>query len=259
MGILNVNTDSFFDGGRYLDLDDAKRQVERMVEEGVDIIDVGGASSRPGADEVSVEQEKERVLPVIEYLTGQVPEIPVSVDTYRAEVAKQAVKVGASIVNDISAGDDDPAMLQMVADLHVPYIAMHKQGVPKTMQDNPTYDDVTVTVLDYFRAKLKRFGELGIHDVILDPGFGFGKTVAHNYQLLRNFSALENVLNCPMLVGVSRKSMINKVLGTKAAEALNGTTVLNTIGLMNGAKILRVHDVKEAREAVQLYKTYINA
>ena len=256
MGILNVNTDSFYDGGRYLDLDDAKRQIQRMVEEGVDIIDVGGASSRPGADEVHIDLEQERVLPIIELLTNEVPHIPVSIDTYRAEVARNAVAAGASIINDISAGDDDAQMLQTVAALQVPYIAMHKQGMPKTMQDNPTYNDVTITVLDYFRSKMEQFNLLGIKDVILDPGFGFGKTIEHNYRLLKDLSALETILKTPMLVGVSRKSMINKVLGTKAAEALNGTTVLNTIGLMNGARILRVHDVKEANEAIRLYNAY---
>jgi len=196
------------------------------------------------------------VLPIIELLTNEVPHIPVSIDTYRAEVARNAVAAGASIINDISAGDDDAQMLQTVAALQVPYIAMHKQGMPKTMQDNPTYNDVTITVLDYFRSKMEQFNLLGIKDVILDPGFGFGKTIEHNYRLLKDLSALETILKTPMLVGVSRKSMINKVLGTKAAEALNGTTVLNTIGLMNGARILRVHDVKEANEAIRLYNAY---
>ncbi|MBO6516708.1 MAG: dihydropteroate synthase [Bacteroidia bacterium] len=256
MGILNVTSDSFFDGGNYVDINTASRHVASMVRDGVDIIDVGGASSRPGADEVSLQQELDRVLPIIEWLGQNVPDVPVSIDTNKAEVAKQAVQAGAAIVNDISAGDDDMYMVDTVASLKVPYIAMHKKGTPKTMQVNPTYTDVVEDVATYFIDKLDRYKCAGITDVIFDPGFGFGKTVNHNYSLLRNLNVFDTLLKRPILVGVSRKSMINKVLGVSPDEALNGTTVLNTLAVQNGAHILRVHDVKEAKQIVQLMNAY---
>lgn len=256
MGILNVTDDSFFDGGAYNKVGNALDHARQMVEQGVDIIDVGGASSRPGAKLIPVSEEAGRVVPVIEELKKQFPGIPVSIDTFHAEVARQAIKAGADIINDISAGDDDPEMLEVVAQSGLPYIAMHKQGTPESMQENPSYNDVVSEVLDYFVQKLESYRSMGIHDVIVDPGFGFGKTVQHNYALLHELKAFGRILDRPVLVGVSRKSMINKVLGTKASEALNGTTVLNTLALHNGAAILRVHDVKEAVEVVKLWQAY---
>ncbi len=256
MGILNVTDNSFFDGGEFNTLESAKIQVSKMIEEGVDIIDVGGASSKPGAEEISVQKEIDRVLPVIEFLESEFPHIPVSIDTNRAVVAREAIVRGAEMVNDISAGDDDEDMLKTVGDLSVPYIAMHKLGTPKTMQVNPQYTDVVEQVLSYFVKKNEAFSTFGITDVIVDPGFGFGKTVEHNYALLRNLDVFSKLLGRPILAGLSRKAMINKVLGTSPGHALNGTTVLNTLAVSNGANILRVHDVQEAKQVVRLLDAY---
>ncbi|PCJ66582.1 MAG: dihydropteroate synthase [Bacteroidetes bacterium] len=252
MGILNVTPDSFSDGGKYTDLDSAIMQAEKMVKEGVNILDVGGYSSRPGADEVSVEEELERVVPVIEKL-HDVCDLPISIDTFRSKVARAAVDAGANIVNDISAGEDDELMITTVAELKVPYIAMHKQGVPLTMQDNPEYDNVLKNVFEYLLAKKEECLNAGIVDLIIDPGFGFGKTIEHNYELLRNLNHFQ-LLGIPILVGLSRKSMIYKVLDSSAEEALNGTSFLHAYALQGGASILRVHDVKEAVECVKLWE-----
>ena len=251
MGILNVTPNSFFDGGQYNSIDAALAQTEKMISEGATFIDVGGASSKPGADEISVDEELKRVIPVIEKISQTFPESFISIDTYRSDVAQQAVSAGAQLVNDISAGNLDDNMLKTVGKLRVPYIAMHMQGTPQTMQNNPTYDDVLVAVRYFFSKKISAAREAGIHDIILDPGFGFGKTTTHNFTLLKYLQSL-HIDGVPLLVGVSRKSMIHKTLGTDAAHALNGTTVLNTVALQKGAHILRVHDVKEAQEAVQL-------
>ncbi|MCB9262991.1 MAG: dihydropteroate synthase [Flavobacteriales bacterium] len=259
MGILNVTKDSFFDGGVYSSTDLAMQQAKKMIDEGVNIIDVGGASSRPGADEVSLEEELKRVIPVIEMLSKKFLNIPISIDTNKAEVARQAVHIGASIVNDISAGDDDKHMLETVSKLRVPFVAMHKKGSPKTMQKNPQYEDVVQEVLDYFIQKVDECRKHGIIDLIIDPGFGFGKTVEHNYLLLKHLNVFSEVLNVPILAGLSRKSMINKVLNTTPNESLNGTTALNMVALLNGANILRVHDVKEARQVVQLFEKLKNS
>lgn len=256
MGILNVTPDSFYDGGKFYSKDSLLPQVEKMLQQGAAIIDIGGYSSRPGASEVSETDELSRVIPAIEQIIKQFPNTIISIDTFRALVAQQAVQSGASLVNDISAGDDDPLMLKTVAKLGVPFIAMHKKGSPQTMQLNPNYQDVTVEVLDYFIKKVKQCTDEGIVDIILDPGFGFGKTIEHNYSLLKNLETFK-MLDCPMLVGVSRKGMIKNLLNISSDEALNGTTVLNTIALTKGAHILRVHDAKEAVEAVKLvYKTF---
>ena len=252
MGILNVTPDSFSDGGRYSSVDDAVRNAFKMAVAGASIIDVGGYSSRPGAAEVSVQEEMDRVLPVIERLSKKVDAF-ISIDTFRSQVAAAAVKAGAHIVNDISAGDDDADMLKTVAQLGVPYIAMHKQGLPSTMQNNPTYENVVGEVLNYLQAKIKQCNEAGIEQVIVDPGFGFGKTLEHNYALLRELPQL-NVLEVPILVGVSRKSMIYRLLENTPADALNGTTFLHAFALQAGASILRVHDVKEAVECVSLFE-----
>ena len=252
MGILNVTTDSFYDGGKYIDIDSACAKAEIMVKQGASIIDIGGYSSRPGALDISVQEELDRVIPVIERLSKSV-DAYFSVDTFRSDVAKQAVDAGAHIVNDISSGDDDEAMLSYIAQHDIPYIAMHKQGRPQNMQDNPEYRDVSTEVYEYLLSKITRLRQLGAKNLIIDPGFGFGKTLAHNYELLNNLQLLQE-LNCPILCGVSRKSMINKVLKIKAAEALNGTSFLHAFCLQGGASILRVHDVKEAVECIKLWQ-----
>jgi dihydropteroate synthase len=255
MGILNTTPDSFYDGGKFNSIEHALYQTEKMLNNGALIIDIGGYSSRPGAETVDIEEELNRVIPVIEKIHKNFPNAILSIDTFRAKVAKNAIDAGASIVNDISAGDDDPEMIATVVSLGVPYIAMHKQGTPKTMQQNPNYSNVTTEVLDYFIKKIPLYRAAGINDVIIDPGFGFGKNLEHNYSLLKNLAAFK-MLDYPILVGVSRKRMINEVLNISAKDALNGTTVINTIALMNGANILRVHDVKEAAEAVKLLQRY---
>jgi len=251
MGILNVTPNSFYDGGKHNTLDAALKQTEKMILEGATFIDVGGASSKPGVEEISIDEELKRVLPVIEKICLAFPEIFVSVDTYSSEVAKQAVAAGAQLVNDISAGNLDPNMLKAVGKLGVPYIAMHMQGTPQTMQNNPTYDDVLISVRSFFSEKIAAAHAAGINDIVLDPGFGFGKSTEHNFTLLKYLHTLQ-IDGVPLLVGVSRKSMIYNTLETGAAYALNGTTVLNTIALQQGAAILRVHDVKEAQEAIWL-------
>ena len=250
MGILNATPDSFHAASRVA-TDEALRLAERMLNEGAAILDIGGASSRPGADEVDEEEELRRVLPVIKAIHQRFPEALLSIDTYRARVATDAVGVGASLVNDIGAGLLDEAMLPTVAKLHVPYVAMHMQGTPRTMQTAPSYTDVIGEVTRFLSARLNAARDAGIADVVIDPGFGFGKTTAHNLALLRSLGHL-TALGAPVLVGLSRKRMINELLGTKPEEALNGTTTLNTVALLNGASILRVHDVREAVECAKL-------
>ncbi len=251
MGILNLTPDSFFDGGKYNSVDSALFKAEKMLKEGASIIDVGGYSSRPGAVEISQEEELKRVIFIIEALKSTFPESIFSIDTFRASVASEAIHAGASLVNDISAGDDDPDMIATIAKLKVPFVAMHKQGMPKNMQLNPRYNEVTTDVLDYFIRKIPILRQAGIIDILIDPGFGFGKSLQHNYELLKNLSAFK-MLDCPILVGMSHKSMVSEALNISKNETLNGTTVVNTIALMNGANVLRVHDVKEAVEAVKI-------
>jgi dihydropteroate synthase len=252
MGILNLTPDSFYDGGLFNNTDLALAQTEKMLLEGATFIDVGGASSKPGAVEISIDEELARVLPIIEEIQKRFPEAIISIDTYRSVVAQQAVATGAAIVNDISGGNLDAKMLGTVGALGgVPYIAMHMQGKPQNMQDNPSYDNVLVEMRSFFAAKIDEAHKVGIHDIIIDPGFGFGKTLDHNYSLLKNLSSMQ-MDGIPMLIGLSRKSMIHKLLEIEAADALNGTTVLNTIALQQGAQILRVHDVKEAQQAIHL-------
>jgi dihydropteroate synthase len=253
MGILNVTPDSFFDGGRYTNVSALLHQAEKMLQDGADILDVGGASSRPGADEVPLEQEKQRVLPAVEALARQFPEAILSVDSWRAELARLAVQAGASMVNDISAGRLDAAMYPTVAELGVPYVLMHMQGSPKTMQQAPQYADVVTEVLDFFIAEIGKLRALGLHDILLDPGFGFGKSVEHNYLLLKHLQTFSAVTRLPLLAGVSRKSMICKPLGIRPEAALNGTTALHMVALQQGAAILRVHDVREAVETIRLW------
>ena len=252
MGILNLTPDSFYDGGLFNNTDLALAQTEKMLLEGATFIDVGGASSKPGAVEISIDEELARVLPIIEEIQKRFPKAIISIDTYRSVVAQQAVATGAAIVNDISGGNLDAKMLGTVGALGgVPYIAMHMQGKPQNMQDNPSYDNVLVEMRSFFAAKIDEAHKVGIHDIIIDPGFGFGKTLDHNYSLLKNLSSMQ-MDGIPMLIGLSRKSMIHKLLEIEAADALNGTTVLNTIALQQGAQILRVHDVKEAQQAIHL-------
>ena len=251
MGILNLTPDSFYDGGSYNNKDRALAQTEKMLLEGATFIDIGGASSKPGSVEISTDEELARVLPVIEEIHKTFPETLISIDTYRSDVAKQAVAAGAAMVNDISGGNLDAKMLKTVGVLGVPYVAMHMQGTPQNMQDNPSYDTILTDIRSFFAAKIDAAHKAGIHDIIIDPGFGFGKTLEHNYSLLKNISSIQ-MDGIPMLIGVSRKSMIYKLLQIEAADALNGTTVLNTVALQQGAQILRVHDAKEAHQAVQL-------
>lgn len=253
MGIINLTPDSFYSGSRFQEKDAALRQAEQMLKDGATILDIGGQSTRPGSERLSIEQELSRVMEPLEAITGQFPDAFISIDTFYSRVAKEAVNAGASIVNDISAGMMDEAMIATVATLEVPYILMHMLGNPQTMHMNPTYENVTKEVLDYFISRKEMLHLSGIHDIIIDPGFGFGKTIAHNFELLRQLAVFK-MLGSPLLLGISRKSMIYKTLGFDAGQALNGTSVLNTIGLMNGANILRVHDVKEAYEAITLYQ-----
>lgn len=255
MGILNVTPDSFYGGSRVGELADALRKAETMITDGAAILDIGGQSTRPNSERVSAEEELQRVIPAIEAVHRHFPEQLISIDTFYASVAKEAVAAGASIVNDISAGTLDKDLLATVAQLGVPYILMHMQGDPQTMQQNPQYKNVTLDVFDFLSFKLNALHHMGINDVVVDPGFGFGKTAAHNFQLLRELHFFTQ-LGKPLLVGLSRKATVYKTLGTTAEKALNGTTVLHTIALLNGASILRVHDVREARETVELYMAY---
>ena len=251
MGILNVTPDSFYDGGMFDSNKKILDHVEKMLTDGADIIDVGGYSSRPGAKEVKLKDEIKRVVPTIELIKKEFNETTISVDTFRSEVALQAVNSGASIINDISGGDLDPNMFNCVAELNVPYIIMHMQGNPKNMQNNPLYENVIVEIIENLSKKVFEATEAGVIDVIIDPGFGFGKTIEHNYKILRELSFFKE-LDCPILVGLSRKSMIYSLLEEKPENVLNGTTCLNTVSILNGANILRVHDVKEAKEVIKL-------
>jgi dihydropteroate synthase len=251
MGIINATPDSFYDRSRQAGVDAIAQQAEKMLNEGADILDIGGQSTRPGSERVTAEEELKRVILGIEAIHKKFPRVIISVDTYYSLVAKEAVAAGASIINDISAGSIDAELIPLVASLQVPYVLMHIKGTPQTMQQQPQYENVTKEVLDFLIQKTDELRKAGIHDIIVDPGFGFGKTSTHNFELLRNLSVFK-MLQCPILLGISRKSTVYKTLGVTAAEALNGTTVLHTIGLMNGANILRVHDVKEAKEAVKL-------
>jgi len=253
MGILNVTPDSFYDGGKYENENVMLQQVEQMISDGASIIDVGGMSSRPGAEIIDEAEELLRVLPIIEKIKQKFPQTIISIDTVRSAVAIKSIKAGASIINDISAGSIDENMFPTVAKLGVPYILMHMQGKPKDMQQNPDYQDVAIEVLDFFIKKVGELRALGVKDIILDPGFGFGKTIEHNYHLLKKITIFK-ILDLSLLIGISRKSMIYKVLNNSPQDALNGTTVLNTMALERGAKILRVHDVKEAMETIILWK-----
>lgn len=255
MGILNITPDSFHSASRQASVEAAVQTAERMIAAGAGIIDVGGASTRPGSTEVPPAEELQRTIPVVEALHRHFPGTCISIDTWRASVAKEAVGAGASVVNDISAGLMDEGMLATVASLRVPYILMHIQGTPRTMQDAPHYNDVVAEVVKFLAERAAAARQAGIADIAIDPGFGFGKTTDHNFTLLKHLRALKQ-LGMPVLAGLSRKRMINSVLGTTPADALNGTTVLNTLAVLNGADILRVHDVEPAMQAVKLLATY---
>ena len=250
MGILNITPDSFFEDSRANGMQSALDKAGQMIEHGASILDIGGVSTRPGASSISEQEEADRILPVIENLAQHFDTV-LSIDTWRASIAKQAVGAGAGMINDISGGTFDAEMLQTVASLNVPYCLMHTQGTPEQMQQNPVYKDVVSEILHFLSGQVQKLRNMGMHDIIIDPGFGFGKTLEHNYQLLNGLAQFQ-LLECPVLVGFSRKSMINKVLGTSPADALNGTTALHVLALERGASILRVHDVKEAVEAVKI-------
>jgi dihydropteroate synthase len=258
MGIINATPDSFYEGHLNKGLDEIVLLAEKMIADGADILDIGGQSTRPGSKRITEEEELERVLLIIKAIHKKNPEIIISVDTFYSDVAKAAVDAGASIINDISAGSIDDKMITTVASLKVPYICMHMKGTPDTMQQEPHYNDLIKEVLDFFIKKTDECKQAGITDVIIDPGFGFGKTIQHNFKLLKHLNVF-SILEKPILAGVSRKSTIYKTLGVTANDALNGTTVLNTIALMNGVSLLRVHDVKEAKEAIKLFEAYKKA
>ena len=252
MGVLNITPDSFYDGGRYKDAKSILNQTEKLISEGATFLDIGAYSSRPGADFISENEELKRIVPVVELIQKNNPDVLISIDSFRAKVIRECVSAGAVISNDISAGKLDPDMIKTVGELGLPYIMMHMRGTPQTMKNHTTYQHLINEIYAYFSKQIELARQHNITDIIIDPGFGFAKTLAQNYELLKQMEFFKN-LNCPILTGVSRKSMIYKVLGCTANEALNGTTALNMVALMNGACILRVHDVKEAVECIKLF------
>ena len=251
MGILNTTPDSFFDGGNYNSLDKALKKVEKDLEHGATIIDVGGYSSKPNGNEVSLEEEIERTIPYIEGIIKRFPNVNLSIDTFRGKVASLALEAGAGMINDISAWNIDSEMIKVVSEYKVPYVLMHMKGNPKTMQDQPHYENLIKDILEFLVEKIDNLKSNGIKDIIIDPGFGFGKTIDHNYSILSNLDSFK-ILNLPILVGISHKSMIYKKLKISKLNTINGTTALNMYSLTKGAKILRVHDVKEAMECIIL-------
>lgn len=255
MGILNITPNSFFDGGKYVDENAILNQAEKMISEGATFIDVGAYSSKPNAEYVSEEQEIERLIPVVKSLVKEFPEIILSIDTFRSSVAQKSIEAGAAIINDISGGSLDAEMMKTVANLQVPYIMMHMKGTPKTMQTLTQYDYILKEMLFYFAEKISVARSLGINDLVIDPGYGFAKTTEQNFEVLHK-SELFKMLDVPILAGLSRKSMIYKTLDSSPQQALNGSTVLNTLALTKGANILRVHDVKEAMETIKLWEAF---
>ena len=251
MGILNLTPDSFYDGGKFKSIESALTQTEKMIRDGAFFIDLGACSSRPGADEVGMEEEKKRLYPILEKLIERFPNNYFSVDTYRSAIAEGCLSRGACMINDISGGQFDPAMMETVGKYCVPYVLMHIQGQPNVMQKKPAYKNVVQEILFYFSEKIQQAYSNCINDIIIDPGFGFGKTLEHNFELIKNLELFQN-LEQPLLIGISRKSMIYKKLETTPDKALNGTTVLHTAAIIKGANILRVHDVKEAKECIDL-------
>ena len=251
MSILNTTPDSFFDGGKYNSIDKALKKVESDLKMGASIIDIGGYSSKPNGSEVSIEEEIKRTIPYIEKIVTSFPDVKISIDTFRGKVASLALDAGAGMINDISAWNMDDKMLEIIKKHKIPYVLMHMKGTPKTMQRNPNYTNLINDIIGFLSKKVNQLKEYGINDIIIDPGFGFGKTISDNYKLLKNLESLK-VLNLPILIGLSRKSMIYKVLETSNLNSINGTTALNMFALSKGAKILRVHDVKQAMECIKL-------
>lgn len=251
MGILNLTDDSFFDGGKYSNKEEIIARCKAMLDEGATIIDVGAQSSRPGASQISSIEELKKLIPIIKLLKKNIPNILISVDTFWSNTAKECALVGTDVINDISAGEMDKEMFPIIAELNIPYIMMHMKGNPQNMQNHPEYNNIIDELSTYFSNKIKKLNILGFNKIIIDPGFGFGKTLEHNYQILNNLDAFK-YLKCPILTGTSRKSMIYKLLDTTADNALNGTTITNTMALLNGANILRVHDVKQAIECIKI-------
>ncbi len=251
MGILNITPDSFYDGGKFNSKKEIISQTKKMLDDGATFIDVGAYSSRPNATHISEKEELERILPIIKLLVNEFPTILISVDTFRSNIADACIKAGACMINDISGGNLDPKMFAIIAKHQIPYILMHSKGTPQNMQDNPTYKDTISEIASYFKNKVTVLKQLNVKDIVLDVGFGFGKTIEHNYKILANLESFNN-FNLPILVGMSRKSMLYKVLNSKPEKMLNATSIVNTIALQKGATILRVHDVKEAMECIKL-------
>ena len=258
MGILNLTPDSFYDGGVHNEINKIEDHVNKMVNDGMDILDIGGYSSKPGAKNISVDEELSRVIPILKHIRKIFPELVISIDTFRSKIASASLNEGADIINDISGGTLDKNMMSIVAKNNCPYILMHMQGNPQNMQNDPSYENVTLEIIQYLAQRIKIAHDNNIVDIIVDPGFGFGKTLEHNFEILNNLEKF-NVLDTPILAGLSRKSMIYKTLKTSSKKALNGTSSLNTIALMKGAKILRVHDVKEAKECIILHEKTISS
>tara|TARA_B100001029_G_scaffold177152_1_gene181296 strand:+ start:5864 stop:6697 length:834 start_codon:yes stop_codon:yes gene_type:complete len=258
MGILNLTPDSFYDGGKFKGLKEIDVHISKMVNDGMDILDIGGYSSRPGAKEISLDDEMSRVLPTLKHIKKKFPDLIISIDTFRSEVAKCCLIEGADIINDISAGSIDKEMIKTISNFNCTYIMMHMLGTPQNMQNSPSYKDVVIDIIQFLSERIKSARDNGIIDLITDPGFGFGKTIENNFEILNNLEKFK-ILDVPLLVGFSRKSMIYKTLNTSSKYALNGTSSLNTIALTKGAKILRVHDVKEAKECIILYEKTISS
>ena len=256
MGVLNLTPDSFYDGGKFKNDKEALEQVEKNIQDGMDILDIGAYSSRPGANHISEEEELKRLSSVLRQVTKEFPDLIISIDTFRSEVAKASIDQGAHIINDISAGSLDANMMDFIADSQVPYIMMHMRGTPQTMKSMTSYEHLVTDIIAYFSKKVSEARAKGINDILIDPGFGFAKTIEHNFELLNHLKALKS-LNLPILSGISRKSTIYKTLNIDAKEALNGTTALNMVALMNGSSILRVHDVLEAKQCITLYQKLI--
>ena len=258
MGILNLTPDSFYDGGVHNEINNIENHVNKMVEDGMDILDIGGYSSKPGTKNISVDEEITRVIPILKHIRKIFPDLVISIDTFRSKIASMSLDEGADIINDISGGTLDKNMMSVVAKTNCPYILMHMQGNPQNMQNDPSYENITLEIIQYLAQRIKIAHDNNIVDLIVDPGFGFGKTLEHNFEILNNLEKF-NVLDTPILAGLSRKSMIYKTLKTSSEKALNGTSSLNTIALTKGAKILRVHDVKEAKECIILHEKTISS
>ena len=258
MGILNLTPDSFYDGGVHNEINKIEDHVNKMVNDGMDILDIGGYSSKPGAKNIGVDEELSRVIPILKHIRKIFPELVISIDTFRSKIASASLNEGADIINDISGGTLDKNMMSIIAKNNCPYILMHMQGNPQNMQNDPSYENVTLEIIQYLAQRIKIAHDNNIVDIIVDPGFGFGKTLEHNFEILNNLEKF-NVLDTPILAGFSRKSMIYKTLKTSSEKALNGTSSLNTIALTKGAKILRVHDVKEAKECIILHEKTISS